>query len=127
MGETINEAFNNVVLTQLLQEPPHHSSNITTDDCIPISILFQSLNAAGTANTRFPTKTPTRAPDLVRRMGDTYQPTKRFLDYDEMLADPDLEAVVIATAVGPMPRPIKLMTNKYTADACPRISFGMIC
>ena len=40
------------------------------------------------------------APDLVRRMGDTYQPTKRFLDYDEMLADPDLEAVVIATADG---------------------------
>jgi predicted dehydrogenase len=40
------------------------------------------------------------AGDLVRRMGDTYQPAKRFLDYDEMLADPDLEAVVIATADG---------------------------
>lgn len=38
------------------------------------------------------------ATDLVQRMGDTYLPTKRFHDYDAMLADPDLEAVIIATS-----------------------------
>ncbi len=38
------------------------------------------------------------AEDLVTRMGDTYQPTRRYLDYDEMLRDPELEAVIIATS-----------------------------
>jgi predicted dehydrogenase len=38
------------------------------------------------------------AADLVQRMGDTYQPTKRFDDYDKMLADPELDAVIIATS-----------------------------
>jgi predicted dehydrogenase len=38
------------------------------------------------------------AEDLVQRMGDTYQPTKRFNDYDAMLADPELQAVIIATS-----------------------------
>ncbi|MDB5523738.1 MAG: Gfo/Idh/MocA family oxidoreductase [Rhizobium sp.] len=36
------------------------------------------------------------APDLAARMGATYQPEKIYLDYDEMLADPALEAVIIA-------------------------------
>jgi predicted dehydrogenase len=36
------------------------------------------------------------APDLAARMGATYQPEKIYLDYDEMLADPELEAVIIA-------------------------------
>ncbi len=40
------------------------------------------------------------ADDLVQRMGDTYQPTKRFHDYDAMLADPELDAVIIATSDG---------------------------
>jgi predicted dehydrogenase len=38
------------------------------------------------------------AEDLVQRMGDTWQPTKRYLDYDKMLADPELEAVIVATS-----------------------------
>jgi predicted dehydrogenase len=38
------------------------------------------------------------APDLAARMGATYEPEKIYLDYDEMLADPDLEAVIIATS-----------------------------
>ncbi len=38
------------------------------------------------------------AEDLVQRMGDTYLPTKRFHDYDAMLADPALDAVIIATS-----------------------------
>ena len=38
------------------------------------------------------------AEDLVQRMGDTYQPAKRYRDYDAMLADPALDAVIIATS-----------------------------
>lgn len=39
-----------------------------------------------------------KAEDLARRMGATYEPQKIYLDYDEMLADPELEAVIIATS-----------------------------
>jgi predicted dehydrogenase len=38
------------------------------------------------------------ADDLVQRMAWTHSPQKVFHDYDEMLADPELEAVVIATS-----------------------------
>ena len=38
------------------------------------------------------------AQDLVQRMGDTYLPKRRFHDYDAMLADIDVEAVIIATS-----------------------------
>lgn len=38
------------------------------------------------------------ADDLRERMAATYAPTKSFRDYDEMLADPELDAVVIATS-----------------------------
>ena len=38
------------------------------------------------------------AEDLVKRMGDTYLPAKRYHDYDTMLADPQLDAVIIATS-----------------------------
>ena len=38
------------------------------------------------------------AADLVQRMGDTYLPVKRFDDYDAMLADPHVDAVIIATS-----------------------------
>jgi predicted dehydrogenase len=38
------------------------------------------------------------ATDLVQRMGDTYQPTRRYTDYDAMLADKDVEAIIIATS-----------------------------
>ena len=38
------------------------------------------------------------APDLVERMGAYYRPARSFLDYDAMLADPDLEAVIVATS-----------------------------
>jgi predicted dehydrogenase len=38
------------------------------------------------------------AADLVERMGATYRPQKTYLDYDAMLADPELEAVIIATS-----------------------------
>ncbi|GJG87531.1 oxidoreductase [Gemmatimonadetes bacterium T265] len=36
------------------------------------------------------------APDLLARMACTHQPARTYADYDAMLADPDLEAVVIA-------------------------------
>jgi 1,5-anhydro-D-fructose reductase (1,5-anhydro-D-mannitol-forming) len=38
------------------------------------------------------------APDLAARMGATYEPERICLDYDEMLADPLVEAVIIATS-----------------------------
>lgn len=38
------------------------------------------------------------APDLLARMAATHAPQKTFADYDEMLADPDLEAVIVATS-----------------------------
>lgn len=38
------------------------------------------------------------ADDLRERMAHTHAPDKTFADYDEMLADPDLDAVIIATA-----------------------------
>ena len=38
------------------------------------------------------------AEDLVQRMGDTYQPGQRYHDYDAMLADAGLDAVIIATS-----------------------------
>jgi len=38
------------------------------------------------------------ADDLRERMACAYSPQKTYRDYDEMLSDPDLEAVVIATA-----------------------------
>ena len=38
------------------------------------------------------------APDLLARMAGFYAPEKTFADYDGMLADPDVEAVIVATA-----------------------------
>ena len=38
------------------------------------------------------------AEDLLQRMTCTYRPAKTFRDYDEMLADPNLDAVIVATA-----------------------------
>ncbi|HTW25546.1 MAG TPA: Gfo/Idh/MocA family oxidoreductase [Acetobacteraceae bacterium] len=38
------------------------------------------------------------APDLLERVAAYYQPTRTFTDYDAMLADPALEAVVVATS-----------------------------
>jgi predicted dehydrogenase len=38
------------------------------------------------------------ADDLRERMAATHAPQKQFSDYDAMLADPDLEAVIIATS-----------------------------
>ena len=38
------------------------------------------------------------AEDLVARMAATYEPTCRYHDYDAMLADPELEAVIVATS-----------------------------
>ena len=38
------------------------------------------------------------APDLLARMAATHAPARSFGDYDAMLADPDLEAVIIATS-----------------------------
>lgn len=40
------------------------------------------------------------AEDLVQRMGDTYLPARRYHDYDAMLKDADVEAVIIATSDG---------------------------
>nr|WP_246849724.1 Gfo/Idh/MocA family oxidoreductase [Rubellimicrobium arenae] len=38
------------------------------------------------------------APDLLERMAATHAPDRTYSDYDDMLADPDLDAVVVATA-----------------------------
>lgn len=38
------------------------------------------------------------APDLLKRMGATYEPRRLYADYDAMLADPDVEAVIVATS-----------------------------
>lgn len=38
------------------------------------------------------------APDLLARMGATYEPQRMYADYDAMLADAELEAVIIATS-----------------------------
>ena len=38
------------------------------------------------------------ASDLVDRMAAIYQPERRYLDYDAMLADPEIAAVIIATS-----------------------------
>jgi predicted dehydrogenase len=38
------------------------------------------------------------ADDLRNRMAATHAPTRSYADYDQMLADPDLEAVIIATS-----------------------------
>jgi predicted dehydrogenase len=38
------------------------------------------------------------AGDLVARMAQVWQPARAYTSYDAMLADPDLEAVIIATA-----------------------------
>jgi len=40
------------------------------------------------------------ADDLRQRMAATFEPTKSYADYDAMLADPDVEAVIIATSDG---------------------------
>jgi predicted dehydrogenase len=38
------------------------------------------------------------AGDLVDRMAAIYQPQRKYLDYDTMLADPEVDAVIIATS-----------------------------
>jgi predicted dehydrogenase len=38
------------------------------------------------------------AADLAERMAGFYRPAKTYLDYDRMLADPELEAVIVATS-----------------------------
>ena len=38
------------------------------------------------------------AEDLLERMAWTHRPARTYSDYDAMLADPDLEAVIVATA-----------------------------
>ncbi len=38
------------------------------------------------------------AEDLVDRMAAIHQPDRTFLEYEEMLADPGLDAVIVATA-----------------------------
>jgi predicted dehydrogenase len=38
------------------------------------------------------------AKDLVDLMGATYRPERTYLDYDAMLSDPQLEAVIVATS-----------------------------
>ncbi|MCB1497623.1 MAG: Gfo/Idh/MocA family oxidoreductase [Bauldia sp.] len=38
------------------------------------------------------------AEDLLARMAVTHQPARTFTDYDAMLADPDLDAVIVATS-----------------------------
>ncbi|MFL5337500.1 MAG: Gfo/Idh/MocA family protein [Geminicoccaceae bacterium] len=38
------------------------------------------------------------APDLLARMGATYAVPRTYGDYDSMLADPDVEAVIVATS-----------------------------
>jgi predicted dehydrogenase len=65
--------------------------------CGPIAQFAHFESAVKATNTQLYAICDVAA-DLVKRMGDTYLPTKRFEDYDTMLADPDLEAVIIATS-----------------------------
>ncbi|MBX2877578.1 MAG: Gfo/Idh/MocA family oxidoreductase [Saprospiraceae bacterium] len=39
-----------------------------------------------------------RAPDLLERMNAIWQPVKVFSDYQKMLDDPEIEAIIVATA-----------------------------
>lgn len=39
-----------------------------------------------------------QAPDLLARMTAIWQPQKRFSDYQAMLADPEIEAIIVATS-----------------------------
>src|SRR5690242_11285361 len=39
-----------------------------------------------------------RAPDLLDAMAAAHRPTRTYADYEAMLADPDLDAVVVAIA-----------------------------
>ena len=65
--------------------------------CGPISQAAHFESAAKAANVDFYAICDV-ADDLRQRMAATYNPTKSFRDYDEMLADPALDAVVIATS-----------------------------
>jgi predicted dehydrogenase len=46
------------------------------------------------------------APDLVERMAAIHSPSRTYLDYDEMLSDPDIDAVIVAIA------------DQFHIDAC---------
>jgi predicted dehydrogenase len=65
--------------------------------CGPIAQFAHFESAVKASNTELHAICDVAA-DLVQRMGDTYQPTRRFQDYDAMLADPELDAVIIATS-----------------------------
>ena len=65
--------------------------------CGPISQAAHFDSAAKAANVDFHAICDV-ADDLRQRMTATHNPTKSFRDYDEMLADPALDAVVIATS-----------------------------
>jgi predicted dehydrogenase len=65
--------------------------------CGPIAQFAHFESAVKAANCRLYAICDA-AEDLARRMGATYEPDKIYLDYDQMLADPELEAVIIATS-----------------------------
>ena len=43
------------------------------------------------------------APDLLARMAEVHRPAAAYADYDAMLADPDVDAVIVAVAVDRSP------------------------
>jgi predicted dehydrogenase len=65
--------------------------------CGPIAQFAHFESAAKARNTDLHAICDVAA-DLVQRMGDTYLPTRRYGDYDAMLADADVDAVIIATS-----------------------------
>jgi predicted dehydrogenase len=65
--------------------------------CGPISQAAHFESAAKAANAELYAICDVAA-DLLERMACMYQPQKTFRDYGEMLADPNLDAVIIATA-----------------------------
>lgn len=73
-----------------------------TDDVLRVGVLgagpiaqFAHLEACGKATgVRLHALCDT-APDLLERMAATHRPDHTFTDYDDMLADPDLDAVVV--------------------------------
>jgi predicted dehydrogenase len=75
----------------------HHRLRVGVLGCGPIAQAAHFESAAKGRNTELYAICDV-ADDLLQRMASTYGPLKAFGNYDDMLADPRLDAVVIATS-----------------------------